>query len=147
MEENFLIDIVSKQTNSKDNDEIRVKSRGTLKSINGSTYICYKDYSDKTPSTCIIKCKNNDCVSIIRGGNAKTKLILENGKRHYCPYYTEAGLLTLGVSTKNIDSNFSDEFAKLVLEYSLDVNSEFLSKNKVTVTATKIKDEVRAQNV
>lgn len=72
-------------------------------------------------------------VILSRTGLQNMKLFLEQGKRHLCYYETEFGELTIGVFTHDVKCNFNERMCNIVLEYTLDVNTKHLSKNKVII--------------
>lgn len=76
---------------------------------------------------------NGNCVIITRSGNYNTELRMEKGRRTLCCYVTPVGQMSMGVYTSRVISEFSDSSIKLDFTYTLDFNSELLSKNRVKI--------------
>lgn len=112
-----------------------------MKKVNNQIYIIYKEYSNKIENTCTIKIKNDSCVNVIRHGSTESRLVLEKDKKHYCPYCTREGSFVFGIFTNTVDIDYSENKCKLDLKYSLDINSQLISNNIISVTAQKIETE------
>ena len=76
---------------------------------------------------------DDNVVTIIKGGPNQTRLILEEGKRHSCYYYTDVGALTVGIYTSKIESEWSDTGGVIKARYFLDLNSIVTSTNEIIV--------------
>lgn len=137
----FLIDITSVQKNGGDKDEIKVKTRGKMRKINDKIYISYHEYEGKMPCSCVIKIAGDEKLSITKSGNVCSKLVLEKGKKHYCPYSTGEGTFVLGVFTDDIKVRYAEEKCDIKLKYALDINSQLISRNEISISAERIKKE------
>lgn len=145
IKENYLITIVSKQTTEDDEDEIVIKTMGSFSEIGNKKYITYKEYDEDNPEKyrlSIIKFEDSGFITLIKNGTNQTKLVLEKGKRHYNPYYTDFGMLMVGIFTNKIDFCFSDNKGELNIKYSIDINSSFVSTNEVTVKIQKMDKQI-----
>ncbi len=113
--------------------------------MRGKKYITYKEYDNEIPEKyklCTLKIENDNCITLIKNyEDQTTKLILEKGKRHYCPYYTEFGMLTVGIFTNEIDFRSEEPDGELYLKYSMDINSSFVGINEVKVKFRKKENE------
>ena len=141
IKENYLINIISKQKTEDDEDEIIVKTLGDFTEIGNKKYITYKEYDEENPEKyrlSIIKFEDSGFVTLIKNGVNQSKLVLEKGKRHHSPYYTDFGMLMLGVFTNNVDFHFSDNQGEMKIKYSMDINSSFISTNEVTIKIKRI---------
>ena len=72
-------------------------------------------------------------VCINRSGGFGGELFIEQGKRHLCSYVTPYGDMTIGIFGDYVKSNIIDGTGNLEMQYSIDVNSGLLSKNKVEI--------------
>ena len=136
MKDNYFISINGKQDFNADDSAVSIETTGNYVKKKNFDYIIYKEYDDQDPkkySTSVLKIDGERCVTLIKNGENRTKLILEKGKRHHCCYNTEIGCLMIGVFTDKITSNFSDEGGELKVNYSLDVNSNLASINEISV--------------
>ncbi len=114
---------------------------GTFTEIGNKKYITYKEYDDENPGKyrlSVIKFEDTDFITLIKNDAHQSKLILEKGKRHHSPYYTEFGVLMVGIFTNSIDFYFSENAGELNIKYSIDINSNFVSTNEVTVKIQKM---------
>lgn len=133
------------QSSGEDSDESTTLVRGTYSEVNGKKYIFYKEYSDDKPkleSSCVIKWENENCVYITKNSAFQSHLVFEQGVRHQCPYGTEMGVVILGVYTKNIEFEKTDQGGVLQIEYDLDVNLKFMISNKLTLTFSKNNEDI-----
>ncbi len=132
--DNYLISVTGIQEVDGERDKIELTTVGSyMINSRGNTYIGYKEYDEENPaisSNNVVKVENDNKVTIIRGGGAQTRLILEKGRRHQCHYRTIMGDLMIGVFTDTISNNLTDKGGKLHVSYELDFNNEFISKNE-----------------
>ncbi len=144
IKEDYIVNITSKHIVEDDEDELNLITFGTFKEKGNKKYIVYKEYDENIPEKfkiCIIKIDNENMVTLIKNDIAQTRLILEKGKRHYSPYYTDVGSLTLGVFTNYIDFKIYEDEVVLNLRYSLEFNSSLMSVNEIKIVATKKPEE------
>lgn len=142
MQKNYLISVTTQQILAEDEtDKIELITDGNYTMKNGHRYIIYKEYSDDNPSqqsSTFIKIEKNESseqtVTISRRGAMRSDLILEQGKRHQCHYDTPLGSLIMGIYTAKIDNRLNNDGGTLTLEYDLDYNSDFISKNTCVIT-------------
>jgi uncharacterized beta-barrel protein YwiB (DUF1934 family) len=138
MQENYLISIIGRQQVDDQTGEVEVTTLGSYVKKGNSRYIVYKEYdaedSSNTPRTSVLKVDGNSRVTLMRGGADSTRLILENGKRHVCPYETGYGCMMIGVFTSKVKSELDDLGGKLEVNYTLDINSNLSSMNEIYIT-------------
>ena len=58
--------------------------------------------------------------------------------RHYSPYYTDIGSITLSVYTHGIEDSLSEFGGELGVKYSISVNGSLVNNIEITVMAEKI---------
>ncbi len=125
-----------------DNKEnIEIDYRGSYIQRNNKKYIVYKECNEGHPDSynfCIIKVENNNLVTLTKNTKHQTKIILENGVRHYSPYYTEYGLLTMSVYTHSINNKLDKDGGMLNVKYSISLNANLLSVIDITIEVEKI---------
>ena len=73
-------------------------------------------------------------VILLRTGEVRSQLIVEEGKRHQCTYDTGCGTIILGVNGSRIEAELDETGGTLEFHYSLDVNTTLVSENDVYVT-------------
>lgn len=136
-----MIEITSVQRSGEDKDEIKVKTRGTVKKINDKIYVAYNEYEGRYPCGCVIKAESDEKLCVIKNGSVSTKLVLEKGKKHYCPYSTKEGTFILGVFADDMEVRYTEESCDIKLKYALDINSQLISRNEISISAQKIEKE------
>lgn len=106
--------------------------------------ITYKEYDNENPeiyTSCVVKIGTDNTVSLIKRGSVQTELILEKDKRHHTPYHTKYGMLMMGIYTKCVDFCYNEDSGKLILEYSIDINSVPSGTNRVVLDFRRIRNE------
>lgn len=137
MREDYLISIVGKQNVDGETGEITLTTLGSYITKGNSRFIVYKEYdaeSSRAPVTSVLKVEGNDTVTLMRGGNGHTRLILEKGKRHQCRYETDFGSMMVGIFTSSVHSRLHEKGGELEVNYTLDINSDLSSINEIFVT-------------
>ncbi len=122
-------------------ENIEIDYRGSYIQKNNKKYIVYKECNEGHPDSynfCIIKVENNNLVTLTKNTKHQTKIILENGVRHYSPYYTEYGLLTMSVYTHSINNKLDKDGGMLNVKYSISLNANLLSVIDITIEVEKI---------
>lgn len=115
-------------------DETEIYTQGLYYLKNDTFYITYKETETTGFEGCtsVIKVKPNK-VSLVRQGNARTNMVIEERQRNVGYYSTPMGELIVGITGKNIENNLDENGGKVFFAYSLDVNSQFISENTITV--------------
>lgn len=137
MQENFLISIKGRQRVDDETGEVELTTFGSYVRRGDSRYIVYKEYTseDKNQTrTSILRIDGSNKVTLMRGGEDSTRLILECGKRHLCQYDTEFGNMMIGVFTSHLQSELNDCGGSLEVSYTLDINSSLSSQNEILIT-------------
>lgn len=137
MQENYLISIKGRQKVDDETGEVELTTFGSYVRRGDSRFIVYKEYNSEDKSkirTSILKVDGGNKVTLMRGGEDNTRLILESGKRHLCQYDTEFGNMMIGVFTSRVQSELDDLGGKLEVSYTLDINSSLSSQNDIFIT-------------
>ncbi len=133
MKDNYLISITGIQELDGEKDKIEMTTCGNYMMKNNHIYIGYKEYDNENPqvfSSNLVKVESDNKVTITRNGGKQTRLILEKGRRHQCHYRTIMGDLMIGVFAEEINMDLNEKGGQLSVKYSLDFNSDFISKNE-----------------
>lgn len=144
MQENYLISITGRQKIDDEDGEVQLTTVGSYITKGSSRYIVYKEYADDDASrgqTSILKVDGSRRVTLIRGGEQRTRLILEKGIRHMCHYDTGFGGMMVGVFADKISSDLTDTGGSLNVRYTLDINSGFSSLNEIDITVKEVKNK------
>ncbi|MGN1043466.1 MAG: DUF1934 domain-containing protein [Acutalibacteraceae bacterium] len=135
-----MVKITSTHIIEGDEDELNLITFGTFKEKGNKKYIIYKEYNENIPEKfkiCIIKIDNKNMVTLIKNDVSQTRLILETGKRHYSPYYTDVGSIMMGVFTNYVNFEKYEDKVILNLKYSLEFNSSIMSINEIKIEAVR----------
>ncbi len=113
----------------------------TVAEIDGSENdytIGYDEQSDELKGChTIMRITNGNCVDVSRTGKYTTNLKIEKAKRNICCYSTPMGTLSMGVTGSGITSVFRNgRLIKLDFTYSLDFDSELVSKNRLKISVS-----------
>ncbi len=68
-------------------------------------------------------------ISISRMGTSNSHLRFEEGKKHVTMYETEMGMLSMGVSSKNISVQLNEAGGQAEFDYHLEINNVPASDN------------------
>ena len=88
----------------------------------------------------MIKVENESNLSINKSGYINSKLILEIGRKHYCPYNVGENVIVFGVFARRIDVKKSERCYNVSMEYSLDANTRLISDNELHISAKRLED-------
>lgn len=137
MNEEYLVSITGNHiTDYGGKTSLNVVTPASYVKRGNSRYVIYKEYSNENAGEykkAVLKVSDDNVVTIIKGGPNQTRLILEEGKRHSCYYYTDVGALTVGIYTSKIESEWSDTGGVIKARYFLDLNSIVTSTNEIIV--------------
>ena len=85
----------------------------------------------------VLKIYDDGVVKIIRSGKNNSRLVVEKGKRYTSQYETDVGSLNVAVNTNDVICNINNNGGTIHLDYSIDINAGFVSKNVVDITIRK----------
>jgi len=142
MSNSVLINIIGGQEYSPgDKDDIKFVTGGEFEKIDKNYYISYNESEItglKGVSTTIKVEEDENRVTLIRKGPLNHEMIFEKGTRHHSIYDTGEGILTMIVNTNSIENNLTESGGRLFLDYTLEINSEVLSRNSILIEVQKI---------
>jgi len=75
----------------------------------------------------------NDIVTLTRKGSASSHLIMQQGVRTLGSYNVYGSSMEIGVYTNDMSYDFSEEGGRFHLHYTLDMNTNLLSENELTI--------------
>ena len=76
-----------------------------------------------------------DKVEITKKGLIQAQMVYETGKMNVCNYTTPMGLILLGITTKDISFCVEENKLHLDIQYSLEMNGQPVSGNRLELTA------------
>lgn len=102
----------------------------------GHRYLMYHEKIDgeETDTKCLIKIGINE-VTVTKRGAVNVEMPFKLGRKQLTNYDTQFGGLTLGFKTKNITCQQNDSSMTLDIDYTLEMNYEFLAECKIHIFA------------
>ena len=116
-----------------EDDVIEVVTPATYYYRNGKHYIIYDEIVEGVSDTIKnkIKISGTDSLEIMKSGLSNTHMIFEKNKKNLTYYKTLYGQMLVGLNTRNMEIEVSDETIKVRVDYELDVNHEPLANCKI----------------
>ncbi|MDP4152066.1 MAG: DUF1934 domain-containing protein [Bacillota bacterium] len=116
------------------NDSIKFVTSGEFSKIDSHYYICYNE-SQITGLEGVITSLDieNSRIVLTRKGSVNHEMVFQKGERNHCMYDTGEGYITICVSTIDIDLKLGENGGSLYIEYTLDMSSALLSRNRINI--------------
>jgi len=76
----------------------------------------------------------SDEIVMNRTGAVTSRMVFQRGRKHRFLYGTPFGTLAMGISTRSIDTQLSENGGSLDLAYDLDFENALLSRNEINIT-------------
>lgn len=104
---------------------------------NGTHYLLYEEKEDgfEQVSKNRIKFKDN-MLELTRQGLLHTHMIFEEGKNHMTNYQTPYGQMVLGIDTKLVQIEEQEKHIRVIAEYVLEADGEYLSDSRIEINIT-----------
>ena len=136
MTKDVLVQVKGTQYMDGDSDTIEVITNGSCYEKNGKWYVLYEEIMEElnavTKNTVKISA---DKVEITKKGLIQAQMVYETGKMNVCNYTTPMGLILLGITTKDISFCVEEDKLHLDIQYSLEMNGQPVSGNRLELTA------------
>lgn len=134
MTKDVLVSVTGSHRVDGEADDISIITAGTCYVKNGKHYIVYEEHIEgiSEPIRSTIKV-SEDCVEMIKSGEARTHMVFERMKTNVTCYATPYGQMMMGVTTDRLDITESEDVLKIVLDYSLEVNYQTASRCHVEI--------------
>ncbi len=118
-------------------DEIEVINVGTYSIVNGKEYVRYEEVYDDSQerSNSMIKI-DGDSIEVTKKGVVSTKMIFTRGRKIMSYYDTPYGSMSIGIVTKELEIERTDDTISIYLVYGMEVNCEHLSDCDMHITIT-----------
>ena len=122
---------------AEDPEEIEVIQRGQYYERNGSHYLMYEEPVEG--STEVIKNRikfKEEEVQVAKKGAVNTILTFTKNEKNMTNYATPFGNLVVGINTQGIVLDLKEDKMDIKVDYSLDINYEFLADCKISIEVT-----------
>ena len=136
---NVTIKLISNQTDGINSDQSEIITQGFFEKKSDRYIISYTE-SEVTGfdgSNTELSVYGNNKIVLNRTGEFLSNLIIEMGKKHHCSYGTPYGELMVGINSKEINSQLSDNGGRINFKYVIDVNSSYVGDFDVTIDVKK----------
>lgn len=135
MKKDVILKMRSIQKVGDESSETELLTNGVFSISKGVCSVKYKE-SEATGfegSDTELSCNGDNLAAIKRSGSFNSHLILETGKKHFCHYNTPFGNMIVGITTNKIKNTITACGGSVYLNYSVDINSSFLSDNEIFI--------------
>lgn len=109
-------------------DRIETVSQGDYYKKNGKHYVIFEESVEGIDDKSKSKLKfDADTVEVSRSGPMSTQMIFRENKKNLTGYNTPFGQILMGIDTKKIQIKEQEHCIIVDVDYTLDVNDEFMS--------------------
>ena len=140
----MLITIRGTHGLSETNDTVEFMTRGVMrKTADDDLVLSYDDdrilgdTSGKSVKT-RLTIEKHDRVTIERGGELSSRIVIEKGVRNDCLYSVSNMDLTLGIFGKTVQNDLTENGGRISMTYEIDANSRPLSQNIIEITVKEV---------
>ena len=117
--------------------EAELFTDGIMYRIGNHWFVRYNETETTGYEGCVTTLKvaddQDDIVTLTRKGDASSHLITQQGVRTLGSYNVYGSTMEIGVYTNDMKYNFGDEGGTFHLHYTLDMNTNLLSENELTI--------------
>lgn len=126
------MDLLSGLTAEED-EAIEVVTPATYFCKNGKHYVIYDELVEGISGTIKnkIKITGTNSVEIMKTGISNSHMVFEKNKKNRTYYQTPFGQMLIGVNTKEMEVNVTENNIDVSVDYELDVNHEPLADCKI----------------
>lgn len=137
MAKDVLVSVKGTQVIDGESDSIEVITAGTWYEKNGKQYLMYEEtYEGMQVTTKNVVKITPELIEVTKRGAISSKMIYERGKKHMSNYMTPMGMIVLGITTNDIFVEANEEKLRVEIQYAMEMNGQFVSNNKLAMTAT-----------
>ena len=112
----------------EDAGQIETVSQGDYYKKNGKHYVIYEETTEGFDQSVKSRLKFGESIlEISRSGPINVHMVFQENKKNLTTYNTPFGQILMGIDTKKIQINEQEDRIIVDVDYSLDVNDEFLS--------------------
>lgn len=120
--------------NSGDDDQrIETLNRGTYAFRNSHHMLAYDECLDENTMVKSLVKFNNEFFEVTKKGPYSVHMLFEQGKKNLTSYSTPFGELLVGIDTKELVIEQSEEEISVYISYKMEINYEFLADSEIEV--------------
>lgn len=135
MDKEVLVSISGLQFDVDNKDALEMITVGDYYERSGKRYVIFEEAVEGFESTTktIIKFKEH-MVDITKKGVTNVHMVFEEKKKNMTCYDTPFGNLLIGLSTRRVEVKEEENAIEIAIDYSLDINYEFVSNCKISIS-------------
>lgn len=119
----------------EDADKIETVTVGDYYKKNGKHYVIYEEITEGFSQPTKNRLKfSEDMLELSRNGLVNMHMVFQENKKNLTNYNTPFGQILIGIDTKKIRINEQKDNIVVDVDYSLDVNYEFLSDCHIKIS-------------
>lgn len=119
----------------EDADKIEMVTVGDYYKKNGKHYVIYEEVTEGFTQTTKNRLKfSKDMLELSRNGLVNMHMVFQENKKNLTNYNTPFGQILIGIDTKKIQIKEQKDNIVVDVDYSLDVNYEFLSDCHIKIS-------------
>lgn len=119
---------------NEDEDAIETLAPAEFYVKEGVYYLFFEEIIDDTTGITKSRIKYSDkCFELTRKGELSVHLLFEEGKKTLNTYQMPYGTLVVGLDTKHIEKDESEDEIKIGIEYAMEINYQQVSDNTIEV--------------
>lgn len=135
MEKEVLVSISGLQFTEDNKDALEMITVGDYYKRNGKHYLLFDEAMEGFEGITKNMIKFNEhMVDITRKGVTNVHMIFEEKQKNMTYYDTPFGNLLIGLSTNKVDVREEENAIDIRIDYSLDINYEFVSDCKISIS-------------
>lgn len=125
---------------SNDDEPIEVLSSGTYFFKDGTHYIFFEEVAEGAEgiTKTQIRLRGKESFEVIRKGVSNMHMVFEKDKNNRCCYRTPFGQMELGICTKKIIVEESEEHLNIKAEYTIVMDEEPLVDSVIRISVSAI---------
>lgn len=134
MDKEVLVSISGLQFDADNKDALEMITVGDYYKRNGKHYVIFEEAMEGFDGTTRNMIKFNEhMVDITKKGVTNVHMVFEEKQKNMTYYDTPFGNLLIGLSTSRVDVKEEENAIDIKIDYSLDINYEFVSDCKISI--------------
>ena len=131
MQKNVVISVKGMQKyDDMKSDTVELVTEGQLQRENDVYILTYLESEltgmDGTQTTITVQ---GDQVTLVRAGQFNSQMVFQEGRRHLSMYNTPYGALAIGVNTRHLLVDLTDEGGDIEVDYTVEVEHSVAGRN------------------
>jgi uncharacterized beta-barrel protein YwiB (DUF1934 family) len=137
MTKDVLLSVRGLQMEERDRqDVVETISPGQYYFRNGKHFFLYEEVTEGSKKTTKNMLKvTDDYMELTKKGEVNVHMIFEKNKKNVTYYYTPFGSLLMGIDAYRVDITERENEIEVEVEYSLEINNEFLANCHILIRA------------